>query len=202
MTRALLLPLFVLATCGGDDTEKSTPSSQSPQFVAQTPEEAKQRAMKATGALLGKLVKRLTDELHVKEPHEALDVCSAEAQGITQAIREQEGIDLRRTALRYRNPKNKPDDYERAWMEKALKRTDVNPAGESEVLATSDGGRELRYIRPLYLAPLCTECHGPQDGLSPQVIAALKQRYPDDRATGFIPGELRGIVSVRVPLAK
>jgi len=197
MHRAVLLPLtlFVLAACGNDAAEpKST--------VAKTPEEAKQIALKATGTLLGTLVKRLTDELHVKEPHEALDICSAEAQGITQNIRDEYGIEIHRTALRIRNPKNKPDDYERAWMEAALKRNDVNPAGESEVVTASDGSRELRYVRPLYLAQLCTECHGPKDGLSPQVVAALKERYPDDQATDFVPGDLRGIVSVRVPLAK
>ena len=195
--RALLLPLLVLAACG-----KSGKTAAPARFVAQTPAAAKKKAMQATGALLGTLVKRLTDELRVKQPHEAFDICSAEAQGITQRIRDEQGIEVHRTALRYRNPKNKPDDYERAWMEKALKRTDVNPAGESELLPTVDGGRELRYIRPLYLAELCIRCHGPKEGLGPQVVAALKQRYPDDRATGFAIGDLRGIVSVRVPLAK
>ena len=33
-------------------------------------------------------------------------------------------------------------------------------------------------------------------------LEALKRRYPDDRATGFFPGDLRGVVSVRVPFGK
>jgi len=189
-------PLLLLVAAGCRDEPPPPP----PAVVARTPEDAKKIAMEASGALLGTLVQRLTDELRMKEPHEALDVCSAEAQGITRQVREKYGIDIHRTALRIRNPENEPDAYERAWMEAALKRDDVNPAGEAEVVTNPDGTRELRYVRPLYLAQLCTECHGPRDGLSPQVVAALKQRYPNDRATDFVPGDLRGIVSARVPL--
>ena len=108
-----------------------------------------------------------------------------------------QGVRVRRTALRYRNPANKPDDYERTWMEAVPTRDDVNPAGEGKVV---DG--EYRYIRPIYLAQLCTACHGPKEGLSAGVKSALAERYPDDRATGFVPGDLRGIVSVRIPLAQ
>jgi hypothetical protein len=34
------------------------------------------------------------------------------------------------------------------------------------------------------------------------VRAALEERYPEDDAIGFKPGDLRGAVSVRVPLSK
>jgi len=202
MLRIPTFLLLALAVACGDGPAPTPEETVTPATVAKSPEEAKKLAMKATGTLLATLIKRLTDELRVKEPHEALDICSAEAQGITQDVRNKYGIDVHRTALRYRNPKNKPDAYERAWMEAALKAPDdLNPAGDSEVIRKADGTRELRYIRPLTLQQLCTECHGPKDGLSPQVIEALKERYPDDRATGFVPGDLRGIVSVRVPLA-
>ncbi|MHC4956318.1 MAG: Tll0287-like domain-containing protein [Planctomycetota bacterium] len=202
MRRTLFLPFLGflsflgLIACGGEDDAKQEAEVR----VLRSQQEAHAAAMQATGDLLGVLVKRLTDELRVKEPHEALEICSAEAQGITQKIREKHDLSIRRTALRYRNPKNAPDAYERAWMEKELEKKAANPAGESEVVTAPDGSRELRYIRPLHLAQLCTECHGPKEGLSPQVIAALKERYPDDRATGFVPGDLRGIVSVRVPV--
>ena len=192
-------PLLIFTVACGDSPQPNEPAPTA--FVAKTPEEAKQVALKSSGALLGTLVKRLTDELRTNEPHEALDVCAAEAQEITRNIRDEYGVTIRRTALRYRNPKNKPDAYERAWMEAALKRDDVNPAGESQVIKAPDGSRELRFVRPLTLQQLCTECHGPKASLSPQVIAALEKHYPDDRAVGFVPGDLRGIVSVRVPLA-
>ena len=42
----------------------------------------------------------------------------------------------------------------------------------------------------------------PPDGrageIAPEVRPILKQHYPDDQATGFAPGDLRGAISVRV----
>ena len=36
--------------------------------------------------------------------------------------------------------------------------------------------------------------------IDPQVQSILRERYPLDQATGFRPGDLRGAISVRVPL--
>jgi hypothetical protein len=44
---------------------------------------------------------------------------------------------------------------------------------------------------------MCTPCHG--ERLTAAVQDAVRVRYPDDRATGYQPGDLRGAVSVRVP---
>ena len=37
---------------------------------------------------------------------------------------------------------------------------------------------------------LCTKCHGTE--LKPEVKAKLAEFYPDDKATGFNKGDLRG----------
>jgi hypothetical protein len=42
-------------------------------------------------------------------------------------------------------------------------------------------------------------CHGPSDSLAPDVADALALHYPDDRATGFTEGDLRGWFWVEVP---
>lgn len=200
MTRPLLFALLILTACS---EEAPTAQPETFDFVAATPEEAKAKALKATGTLLSTLITRLTNELKDKDPHLALAACSEFAQDITRDIRDEQDVDVHRTALRYRNPKNKPDEFERAWMENALaQKKEVNPAGEGVVLTAADGSREYRFVRPLFLAQLCIVCHGPTDGLSDGVKAALAERYPDDRATGFGLGDLRGIVSVRIPLAK
>ncbi|MCK6460054.1 MAG: DUF3365 domain-containing protein [Planctomycetes bacterium] len=66
-----------------------------------------------------------------------------------------------------------------------------------------EGGRyQLRYVRVVRLAEMCTTCHGAPDTIPPAVREAVARRYPDDRATGFSPGDLRGVVSVRVPVGK
>jgi hypothetical protein len=42
---------------------------------------------------------------------------------------------------------------------------------------------------------MCLQCHG--EALAPEVTQALAARYPDDRATGFREGQLRGALSIR-----
>lgn len=42
----------------------------------------------------------------------------------------------------------------------------------------------------------CLACHGEKDS-RPEFI---KEKYPDDRAYGFKKGDLRGVISVLIPL--
>ena len=202
MKRLALLLLLPAVACSEKSDSPAPPETLD--YVAANEKEAHDKALEASGALLGTLITRLTNELrkNEKQPEAVFSVCSDVAQDLSRKIRAKYGVDIHRTALRYRNPKNKPDAYERAWMEKEPTRKDVNPAGEGEIVTAADGTREYRFIRPLYLANLCTVCHGPKEELSEGVKAALAEHYPDDRATGFRPKDLRGVVSVRVPLAK
>jgi integrase len=61
-----------------------------------------------------------------------------------------------------------------------------------------DGGR-TGYVEPLATAPMCLACHG--ESIEPAVAAKLAALYPDDRATGFRAGELRGLAWVEVDAA-
>jgi hypothetical protein len=38
----------------------------------------------------------------------------------------------------------------------------------------------------------CLSCHGPREAIVPAVVSSLEARYPDDRATGYAAGDLRG----------
>jgi hypothetical protein len=64
-----------------------------------------------------------------------------------------------------------------------------------------EGGQKyLRYMRPLVALPLCINCHGPKENISAEVKTILSEKYPEDRATGFLVGDLRGAVSVKILL--
>jgi hypothetical protein len=47
--------------------------------------------------------------------------------------------------------------------------------------------------------PTCLSCHGPVDTLDPELREALAQRFPDDEATGYQLGELRGAYVAELP---
>ena len=64
-----------------------------------------------------------------------------------------------------------------------------------------EGGQEnLRYMKPLVVQPVCIACHGPKENIPAEVKAILEQRYPSDRATGFLVGDVRGAISVKITL--
>ena len=75
------------------------------------------------------------------------------------------------------------------------------PEKETEVVTSANGQKELRYLKPIVLKPVCVMCHGASDGLSPGVQAKLREHYPQDQAVDFKPGDLRGAMTVRVKLA-
>ncbi|HRQ73561.1 MAG TPA: DUF3365 domain-containing protein, partial [Phycisphaerales bacterium] len=149
-----------------------------------------------------RLARVLIDELQraIAEggPAHALQVCRDAAESIRIDVSASEGVDIRRTSLRVRNPANAPDSWERATLESW-----ADPAGTPATRSTvveSAGVVELRWMRPIMLIDLCVNCHGAPDRLAPGVSEALARFYPYDEATGFNTGDLRGGFSARVPL--
>ena len=178
----VLLVAALAAACGG-----GPPSDEE---IAR----ARGQAEDAAARLMKTLFEELTGALKAGPPEEALGVCGEKAQELTRAIERETGVAVRRTSLKTRNPINAPDAYERSWLEKAAATPPTK--AHAEVVETADGGYELRYLRPLQIAELCTQCHGEE--LPSAVRDAVRSRYPSDQATGYKPGDLRGAVSVRV----
>lgn len=134
-------------------------------------------------------------------PTEAISVCNQRAPKIAAKVSADTPWRVGRTSLRIRNPANRPD----AWEAGVLTRFDQRlaagePAGSIDHLEVieADGRRELRYVKAIPTAELCTTCHG--TNLDPAVSARLDELYPEDRARGYSPGQLRGAFTLRKPL--
>jgi hypothetical protein len=131
----------------------------------------------------------------------AIAVCAEVAQEKTAEYRETFKNDIRRVSLRRRNPANEPDDYERAVLESFDRLpADARPKAEHWEVVTDDGQESLRYLKPLVTGALCLTCHGDRASMAPAVTEALDEHYPDDRATGFDVGDVRGAITIRIPL--
>jgi hypothetical protein len=160
----------------------------------------RQQAAQATAELSAILKELLTAELK-QGAEAAVRACSDSAQTVTEEFGRERGLSIRRVSLRYRNQKDQPDEWEeaklRAWAE--LARAGKLPADDSETI-TENGRRYLRYLKPITVQGMCLACHGPADQLTAEVRAVLAERYPRDKATGYKAGDLRGAVSVLVPL--
>ena len=80
-------------------------------------------------------------------------------------------------------------------MEDLLKEwqtTRLNTPAAARVVVLANG--RIGYAEPLYTMPLCVNCHG--QNLKPEVAQQIKKLYPDDQATGFHAGDLRGLLWV------
>jgi hypothetical protein len=161
------------------------------------------QARQVASSVPPKLLAVLQEEIARGGPEGAIEVCRDKAPQLARAASEQTGWNIRRVSLRNRNPKAVPDAWERAVLEEFDRRAAAgeNPATleKGEVL-TVDGRREYRYMKALPTQPLCTNCHGPQEQLSAAVKAKLAQLYPQDKATGYTPGQIRGAMTTRRPL--
>lgn len=141
-------------------------------------------------AVLSELVRELTEG----GPEHAIRVCHMSATTVANQIAREEGVDGGRTSARLRTPANAP----RPWAAPIVARFAEGRAGATDGFV-ADLGARVGVMRPIAHLPVCAPCHGTGEQVTPQVRAELKNRYPQDRATGFKEGDLRGWLWVEVP---
>jgi len=101
---------------------------------------------------------------------------------------------VRQVSLRYRNPDNRPDNYETARLENSSLR---GPA-ESSSMETVDGKQTFRYLQPMVAVESCLACHGDYD----KAPAFVRERFPRGHYSyNYKVGEVIGAVSVSIPMA-
>ncbi len=147
-----------------------------------------------------KLLAVLQAEIAKSGPEGAIAVCQVQAPALARAASEQTGWSVKRVSLRNRNPKAVPDAWERAALEDFDRRAAAHePAAKLEryEAVQEDGKTVWRYMRALPTGELCLACHGPVEQLSPAVKAKLAALYPDDRATGYRVGDIRGAMTLK-----
>jgi hypothetical protein len=134
-------------------------------------------------------------------PVNAIEVCNTKAPAIAADISKRQGWKVARTSLKLRNPKNAPD----AWEAKVLKEFEARKAkgedpAQMEYSEMIVGKHEFRYMKAIAIpanAP-CLICHG--EKIDPAVGARLKTLYPQDQATGYKQGDMRGAFTITQPM--
>lgn len=152
----------------------------------------------ATKALMKELVGIMEGAVRKGGPLSAITTCNEQALPLTQKVAKELSMDIGRTSLKVRNPKNAPDAWETTVMESFAKRKaageDPTKLEQYEVVETS-GGKEFRYMKAIPLRGVCVVCHGP--GIKKNVSDKIYSLYPDDKARGFLPGDIRGAFTLR-----
>jgi hypothetical protein len=123
----------------------------------------------------------------------AIEVCSERAPAIAQSVSLEKGMHLSRVSLRNRNPGNAPNDWQAAVLRDFEARLEAGEAVESlswKDVSDRGGQQEFRLMKAIPTAPLCLQCHG--EAIAPPVAEKIAELYPEDKATGFREGDIRG----------
>lgn len=129
-----------------------------------------------------------------------VQVCQQQAPLIAQKW-STDGWQIGRTSLKVRNSGNSADGWEQQilqdYADKLAGGSTPAQLKHAEVVS-SDNGDVFRYMQPIMLDTLCVACHGSQ--LAEPVQQQIQQHYPNDLATGYKPGELRGAFTLQKQL--
>ncbi len=129
----------------------------------------------------------------------ALSFCATRAQHLTDSMSAELGARIRRVSDRNRNPVNRATDQELAYMSEARRQLQSDAPIAPSVWEEED--RVLAYY-PILTDAMCLSCHGAAgEQIAPSTLALIQERYPEDRATGFAQGDLRGMWVVEMPLS-
>ncbi len=139
-------------------------------------------------ALSGKLMAAMEEG---GVPH-ALRFCNLAAEPIADSMSALYHADIRRIAVKNRNPANYPDEDELAVYE--LFENSLMQGNEIGNMLVPVNDNELAYYAPIKLMPQCLVCHGqPDTEINTEHLAVIRELYPEDKAVGFAAGDLRGL---------
>lgn len=162
-----------------------------------------EEARSVAAALGNQLQQALQSAIRDGGPVSGIEVCKQQAPAIAEEV-SSERIEVGRTALKWRNPNNQPDAWERQVLADFKRRLAAGEApGRIETFAVRNVGsrgerRVGHWMKAIPTQGVCTVCHG--KAIAPDVAAAIDAAYPDDQARGFAEGDLRGAFSVIVEL--
>jgi len=167
-------------------------------------DDLKQRAQKSKAVVeefMGQLKGELESAMKAGGPVNAISVCKEKAPVMAKDLSAKYGWKISRTSLKTRNSSNAPDAWERKVLNDFETRKangeDVDPMAYFEAV-NDNGKKSFRFMKAIPTVEVCLKCHGTE--VAPEVIAKLREAYPDDKATDFKLGNLRGAFTITQPM--
>lgn len=142
------------------------------------------RAMDAREALETTLKVRLMGAIKEGGPANGVAVCSQDASELADEVGEEHKLRIGRTSFQLRNQSNQPP----VWMGEVV----AERTNEPVYMGNTETSGLFFAAFPIQIAPPCMLCHGDQDSIGEGILETIAEHYPDDQATGFGLGDLRG----------
>jgi len=191
----ILLALLVCVACNRNTPVVSEPDPESATRISEVGD-------LYAGRLLAELFQELNDAIEFGGPAYAVDVCHLKAIPITDSIGSAEisAYDIKRTSTNFRNPENAPDEFERlaiAYYSEMVAEGEEPPNHYIQKIQEAER-TYFYYYKPIMVSGICLNCHGDPENIDPFVYATIREHYPDDRATGYISGDFRGLIRIKL----
>ena len=151
-------------------------------------------AQQLTQQFVGQLKPQLKQAMTEGGPTHAIEVCASVAPKIADSLSAQSGWQVKRVSLKSRNASRaQPDKWEQAVLQQFDERQAAGEPAAAIHYGETVKGR-YRYMQAQGVGAICLTCHG--EDLSAPVRATLEKYYPDDWATGYSLGQVRGAISL------
>jgi hypothetical protein len=201
-TRLALLITTALTLAGCSKPVAPTEPTPPPALTAEVQQAAVQRGKAIAAETFGLLSSNLQTALQSGGVSNALPFCALTASPLTTGIAAKHGVTLKRVTHQARNPAAKASATELAVLQSfaSALTASTNPPPP---FATNLIAGQATFFAPIVIAnELCLKCHGePGKDISAENLAIIQQHYPQDEATGFKLGQLRGAWRIDFPLA-
>lgn len=125
----------------------------------------------------------------------ALEYCNLAAMPLVDSLSKVHDADIRRTSLKVRNPNNQPTSQELIQLQAYEKQS---KAGEKiNAVVKEIDPHTVAFYAPISIMPLCENCHGKVGStLLEKDYEVVQKLYPEDKAIGYVSGDLRGMWSI------
>ncbi|RHX85390.1 Tll0287-like domain-containing protein [Leptospira stimsonii] len=157
-------------------------------------QEKKEILLKLIGDFQVDLQKNLQTAIQKQGVVAALEVCKTISPQKEEEIKQEfPAIKIRRVSEKPRNPNHKPEEWEARIFKEWAEAIQTGMPPYTVILSEPSG---IKILKPIVLEnPTCLKCHGGPKDISPGVAKKIAELYPNDQATGYKLGDLRGAFS-------
>lgn len=140
---------------------------------------------------------RLMKSLKENGPENTVAFCKVSAYPILDSLNVVLNVQIKRAAIKARNPQDLPTDYEKEIIETYNQA--INENAKLEPLVQVLDENEVLYAAPIKTKnDMCLKCHGSVDNeINASTYKKIQSLYPTDKAINHQVGDLRGIWSIR-----
>lgn len=164
---------------------------QTPSLSENQLKEYQQKGSEYAGATQKVLAGHLIPAVQEHGTEYALEFCNVKAYPLTDSMAVELQASIKRVTDQPRNPANTANEAELKYIEQA--KAELNEAGDISPKVHQLGDRVIGYY-PIVTNQLCMQCHGdPDTQIAESTLTKIRELYPEDQATGYSEGELRGI---------